>query len=70
MQQGVQARFLDQANSVREAAVDLIGRFIMIRPSLTEKYYPMIMERILDTGVSVRKRVIKILRYCCGVVYS
>ena len=53
------------ATSVREAAVDLIGRFILTRPEVANQYYKMLTERILDTGVSVRKRVIKILRDLC-----
>ncbi|XP_013793614.1 nipped-B-like protein A [Limulus polyphemus] len=65
MQRGVHGRLLDQSTSVREAAVDLVGRFILIRPELTHKYYDMLTDRILDTGVSVRKRVIKILKDVC-----
>ncbi|KAI8434987.1 hypothetical protein MSG28_003433 [Choristoneura fumiferana] len=45
MQIGVNRSFLDQSTAVREAAVDLVGKF--------------------DTGVSVRKRVIKILKDIC-----
>ncbi|CAB4014647.1 nipped-B B isoform X1, partial [Paramuricea clavata] len=65
MQKGVHGRFMDQSTSVREAAVELVGRFILNKPELTHQYYEMIMERILDTGVSVRKRVIKILKDIC-----
>ena len=61
----VQANFLHQTISVREAAVDLIGRFITLRPELTKHYYSLLCERILDVGVSVRKRVIKIFRDIC-----
>uniref|UniRef100_A0A8C9SUX1 Nipped-B protein n=1 Tax=Scleropages formosus TaxID=113540 RepID=A0A8C9SUX1_SCLFO len=45
--------------------VELLGRFVLSRPQLTEQYYDMLIERILDTGISVRKRVIKILRDIC-----
>ena len=65
MQKGVHGRFLDQSTSVREAAVELVGKFILIRPELTAQYYNMLSERILDTGISVRKRVIKIFRDIC-----
>ncbi|KAH7968220.1 hypothetical protein HPB52_007033 [Rhipicephalus sanguineus] len=65
MRQGVHGRLLDHSTSVREAAVDLVGKFILVRPELTHKYYDMLTERILDTGVSVRKRVIKILKDVC-----
>jgi cohesin loading factor subunit SCC2 len=63
--QCVQANFLHQTISVREAAVDLIGRFICLKPELTTHYYQLLSDRILDVGVSVRKRVIKIFRDIC-----
>lgn len=65
MQKGVHAKFVDMSTSVREAAVELIGRFVLNKPGLILQYYDMIIERILDTGISVRKRVIKILRDIC-----
>ncbi|XP_078354070.1 nipped-B-like protein isoform X1 [Oculina patagonica] len=65
MQKGVHAKFVDMSTSVREAAVELIGRFVLNKPELILQYYDMIIERILDTGISVRKRVIKILRDIC-----
>ncbi|XP_068082252.1 nipped-B-like protein isoform X2 [Anabrus simplex] len=65
MQCGVSHSFLDHSTSVREAAVDLVGKFVLSRPELIDKYYDMLSARILDTGVSVRKRVIKILKDIC-----
>lgn len=65
MQMGVNLSFLDHSTSVREAAVDLVGKFVLSRPELIDKYYEMLSARILDTGVSVRKRVIKILKDIC-----
>ncbi|XP_011863105.1 PREDICTED: nipped-B-like protein [Vollenhovia emeryi] len=65
MQMGVKHSFLDHSTSVREAAVDLVGKFVLSRPELIDKYYDMLSARILDTGVSVRKRVIKILKDIC-----
>nr|XP_029727084.1 LOW QUALITY PROTEIN: nipped-B protein [Aedes albopictus] len=65
MQMGVHQKLLDTAISVREAAVDLVGKYILSDPDLIDQYYDMISTRILDTGVSVRKRVIKILRDIC-----
>lgn len=47
MQKGVHGRFLDQSTSVREAAVELVGKFILSRPELTSQYYDMLSERIL-----------------------
>ena len=65
MQLGVKHSFLDHSTSVREAAVDLVGKFVLSRPELIDKYYDILLARILDTGVSVRKRVIKILKDIC-----
>lgn len=58
----VQARLNDQATLVREAAIDLLGRYIFSTNCIKDEYYEQIANRIGDTGVSVRKRVIKILR--------
>ncbi|KAG5443974.1 Nipped-B-like protein B [Clonorchis sinensis] len=65
IERAVHSRLLDTSTSVREAAVDLLGRFLGRKPELTAQYYPMLAERILDKGVSVRKRVIRILRDIC-----
>ena len=63
MQKGVHGRFMDQSTSVREAAVELVGRFILNKPELTHQYYEMIMERIL---VSV---FIRALIYISALVF-
>lgn len=47
MQRGVHGRLMDNSTSVREAAVELLGRFVLSRPQLTEQYYDMLIERIL-----------------------
>ena len=51
MKHGVNARLLDQATSVREASVDLLGKFILIRPELTAQYYDMLSARILVSNI-------------------
>merc|ERR1712062_753005 len=43
----IQSRMQDSATSVREAAVDLIGKFILTRPEVANQYYIMLRERIL-----------------------
>ncbi|XP_024530333.1 sister chromatid cohesion protein SCC2 isoform X2 [Selaginella moellendorffii] len=65
VQKAVEGRFMDSAISVREAAMELVGRHIVSRPDVAIKYFDRLSERIMDTGVSVRKRVIKILRDFC-----
>uniref|UniRef100_T1I4R0 Nipped-B protein n=1 Tax=Rhodnius prolixus TaxID=13249 RepID=T1I4R0_RHOPR len=65
MQLGVSHSFLDHSTSVREAAVDLVGKFILSRPELISTYYDMLSARILTILIFVRKRVIKILKDVC-----
>ncbi|VDQ14629.1 unnamed protein product, partial [Trichobilharzia regenti] len=50
IERAVHSRLLDTSTSVREAAVDLLGRFLSCRPELTAQYYPMLAERIRDKG--------------------
>jgi len=52
MQLGVQHSFLDHSTSVREAAVDLVGKFVLSRPELIDKYYDMLLQRILVGSAS------------------
>jgi cohesin loading factor subunit SCC2 len=42
----VKQRFLDPSIMVREAAIDLVGKFIAGRPDLAAQYYDVISERI------------------------
>lgn len=56
---------VDSHAQVRESAVELIGRFVLYDEEYVRKYYSQIAERILDTGVAVRKRVIRIMREIC-----
>ncbi|KRZ72053.1 Nipped-B-like protein, partial [Trichinella papuae] len=65
VQKNVLKKVLDQSSNMREAAVDLIGKLLNLRPDLLEQYYTVLTERLLDTGVSVRKRTIRILKEVC-----
>ncbi|XP_065176245.1 nipped-B-like protein isoform X1 [Sycon ciliatum] len=65
VQNAVHARLKDPSTSMREATVDLIGKFVLLKPDLTLNYYRMLSDRISDAGVSVRKRVIKTMRDIC-----
>lgn len=47
MQMGVNQKFLDTAISVREAAVDLVGKFVLSNQELIDQYYDMLSTRIL-----------------------
>lgn len=50
LQTAVHARLLDQSTAVREACVELIGKFILCRPELISQYYTMLSDRILVSG--------------------
>ncbi|KAL9157838.1 hypothetical protein ABFS82_08G029700 [Erythranthe guttata] len=65
VQTAVEGRFCDSAISVREAALELVGRHIASHPDVGLKYFEKVAERIKDTGVSVRKRAIKIIKDMC-----
>lgn len=62
MQNAVKGRLVDQNISVREATAELLGKYVLAKPELMDRYYPMIVGRIMDTGVAVRKRVVRTLR--------
>ena len=58
----IEDRFKDTQPSVRDAAFDLLGKHVVYDPVLAIKYLPRIGDRITDTGLSVRKRVVKLLK--------
>mmetsp|Transcript_19722 Transcript_19722/g.43011 ORF Transcript_19722/g.43011 Transcript_19722/m.43011 type:complete len:2026 (+) Transcript_19722:197-6274(+) len=58
----VAQRFRDEAISVREASVSLVGSFVLQSPSAASGFHPLLLEKLHDEGVSVRKRAVKIFR--------
>jgi cohesin loading factor subunit SCC2 len=68
-------RLLDPSTNVRDSAIDLLGKIIggagVMERSVLRMYYPMLSRRVLDVGVNVRKRIIRVLRdiYASGVIY-
>lgn len=70
MQRGVHGRLMDNSTSVREAAVELLGKFVLSRPQLTEQYYDMLIERILASYLFIQLLVVKqMLCFVCYVGY-
>ncbi|KAK0464696.1 uncharacterized protein EV420DRAFT_1725943 [Desarmillaria tabescens] len=67
VRRGIENHLLDSSPAVRDAAVELIGKYMVDRPEVAGDYYQKIAERIADTGLSVRKRVIKLLKSFYGV---
>lgn len=68
MQIGVNRSFLDQSTAVREAAVDLVGKFVLSRPDLIDKYYNMLSNRILVS--STRTALLVLLECLISVWYA
>ncbi|KAK8844801.1 hypothetical protein IAR55_006651 [Kwoniella newhampshirensis] len=62
IRQALEDRLSDGSPAVRDAAVELVGKYLVQKPKLAAEYYPHIAQRVLDPGLGVRKRVIKLLR--------
>lgn len=62
VRRGIETHLLDSSPAVRDAAVELIGKYIVDSPKFASDYYQRIADRIADTGLGVRKRVIKLLK--------
>ncbi|KAH8114301.1 hypothetical protein DFH11DRAFT_1508962 [Phellopilus nigrolimitatus] len=58
----IESHLLDSSPQVRDAAVELIGKYMIDSSVVAGDYYQKIAERIADTGLGVRKRVIKLLK--------
>ena len=66
IESAVTERLLDSSIAVREATVELLGKFITYKSEFSDSYYAALLDRLKDKGPSVRKRVIKILRDIIG----
>jgi hypothetical protein len=62
VQAQVNMRLSDVSPQVRDAALDLLGKYIIADAGLGEVYLGVLSDRLCDTGIAVRKRVIKLLR--------
>lgn len=58
-------RVQDDAVSVREAAVDLLGKHISSRQDLALAYFDVLAMAVRDPGTSVRKRAVNIMWESC-----
>ncbi|KAI0051083.1 hypothetical protein FA95DRAFT_1554896 [Auriscalpium vulgare] len=67
VRRGIESHLLDSSPAVREAAVELIGKYMVDSPEVAGDYYQRIADRIADTGLGVRKRVIKLLKSFYGI---
>ncbi|CAE7081849.1 unnamed protein product [Rhizoctonia solani] len=67
VRRAIESHLMDSSPQVRDAAVDLMGKYLVLSPELVDDYYPQIANRIADTGLVVRKRVIKLLKNLYGL---
>ncbi|CAE6432892.1 unnamed protein product [Rhizoctonia solani] len=67
VRRAIENHLMDSSPQVRDAAIDLIGKYLVLSPELVDDYYPQISSRIADTGLVVRKRVIKLLKNLYGL---
>ncbi|KAJ3284338.1 Sister chromatid cohesion protein 2 [Borealophlyctis nickersoniae] len=56
------ARLMDHSTSVRDAAIELVGKYLAGSADMAREYYPVISDRVLDVGTNVRKRIVKLLK--------
>ncbi len=62
MRGAIVTRLKDSSNAVRDSAVALFGNFLLRKPQHIPKYYKQLAARVLDTGLSVRKRMVRLLK--------
>lgn len=68
VQKSLSERLIDQSSQVRDAAVDIVGKYIVLKPQYAKDFYMIICDRSSDTGVAVRKRVVRLLKDIYNVV--
>jgi cohesin loading factor subunit SCC2 len=42
----LQDRFADRSPAVRDAVIDLVGKYILLKPDVAYEYYPLISARV------------------------
>eukprot|EP01138_Halocafeteria_seosinensis_P001974 gb/GECG01002022.1/.p1 GENE.gb/GECG01002022.1/~~gb/GECG01002022.1/.p1 ORF type:complete len:1962 (+),score=226.57 gb/GECG01002022.1/:1-5886(+) len=62
VQSVIETRFMDQSISVRSAVIDLIGNHVEGKPHLVTKFIQPLVNKLDDSGLSVRKQATKILQ--------
>lgn len=62
LRQAVARRFSDEAISVREAAVSLVGCYVLQDPKVASAFHTSLIARLSDAGISVKRRVVRIFR--------
>ncbi|KAG5358607.1 Sister chromatid cohesion protein [Yarrowia sp. B02] len=58
----LKTRLVDASASVRDAAVEIVGKYVLLQPTKTTQYFESLFERVSDMSLAVRKRVLRLLR--------
>jgi len=67
VRRGIESHLLDSSPALRDASVELIGKYMIDSPEVAGGYCQKIADRIAGTNLGVRKRVIKLLKSFYGV---
>jgi hypothetical protein len=59
VKQAVSQRLVDDAISVRDAAVKLVGTFVVKSPEIANAFHSPLLKCLTDEGVSVKKRAVR-----------
>ncbi|KZV76249.1 hypothetical protein PENSPDRAFT_646530 [Peniophora sp. CONT] len=62
VKQGIDHHLNDVSPQTRDAAVDLVGKYVLDSPSVLKDYFPLLIRRIIDMSPGVRKRSIKLFK--------
>lgn len=62
VQESVSRVLVDSSPLARDAAIDLIGKYMMGKPQLIEQFHRPICDRMSDESIQVRKRAVKLTR--------
>jgi cohesin loading factor subunit SCC2 len=54
VRRAIESHLMDSSPAVRDAAVELIGKYLVLSPELVEDYYPQIANRIAVSPTLVR----------------
>lgn len=62
MRRGIESHLLDSSPAVRDAAVELIGKYVIESPEVAGDYYQKIADRIAVSRIILPMRNILIIR--------
>ncbi|GAA5958305.1 hypothetical protein JCM3765_004786 [Sporobolomyces pararoseus] len=68
VRQSIENRMHDLSPAVRDTTIELVGKHIVSKPDLATQYLPQLIGRLSDSGLSVRRRVVKLLRVLYGIL--